>query len=202
MMNLQKLRSVREGQRRIITRQLEKFEGELSQVEKLELLEIITEKADIIRGLNDKIVNHQDTDDIESELYDSEEYSIELNLKLRKLRESVNTRAKQTTEETVTTGDESQDHRETSNNASVSSAAQGGRSNLSTGNSNGVPHERLQDSSSLVRSDIGQSVSSHLNPSLALSYYKLPKLRLPEFDGDITQWQTFWDSYESSVHIG
>ena len=29
---------------------------------------------------------------------------------------------------------------------------------------------------------------------------KLPKLTIRQFDGDITQWTTFWDSYESAIH--
>eukprot|EP00731_Ephydatia_muelleri_P027563 Em0019g436a len=30
---------------------------------------------------------------------------------------------------------------------------------------------------------------------------KLPKLSLRKFDGDLTSWATFWDSYESSIHL-
>ena len=33
-----------------------------------------------------------------------------------------------------------------------------------------------------------------------LSKAKLPKLDLPVFKGDITEWTTFWDMYESAVH--
>jgi len=29
---------------------------------------------------------------------------------------------------------------------------------------------------------------------------KLPKLNLPNFDGDILRWQEFWDMYNSAVH--
>ena len=29
---------------------------------------------------------------------------------------------------------------------------------------------------------------------------KLPKLTLPRFKGDITNWNTFWDSYNSAIH--
>ena len=29
---------------------------------------------------------------------------------------------------------------------------------------------------------------------------KLPKLVLKRFNGDLTKWSTFWDSFESSVH--
>ena len=30
---------------------------------------------------------------------------------------------------------------------------------------------------------------------------KLPKLHLPKFAGNITKFQTFWDSFESAVHM-
>ena len=32
------------------------------------------------------------------------------------------------------------------------------------------------------------------------SNQKLPKLSLPHFDGNLLEWQTFWESFESSVH--
>ena len=32
------------------------------------------------------------------------------------------------------------------------------------------------------------------------SNQKLPKLSLPYFDGNLLEWQTFWESFESSVH--
>ncbi|XP_053388224.1 uncharacterized protein LOC128551402, partial [Mercenaria mercenaria] len=88
-MNLQKLISTREGQRRLISIQLDKFNNELSQSEKTALLEIMEEKAEIIKNLNEKIVNHPDVDDLETELVDSDEYSIDLRLKLRKLKEDI-----------------------------------------------------------------------------------------------------------------
>lgn len=29
---------------------------------------------------------------------------------------------------------------------------------------------------------------------------KLPKLTLRAFDGDVTKWLTFWDSYDAAIH--
>ena len=43
------------------------------------------------------------------------------------------------------------------------------------------------------------SVSS-LSSSNSAQYYRLPKISLPSFSGDILQWQSFWDSYESTKH--
>ena len=30
---------------------------------------------------------------------------------------------------------------------------------------------------------------------------KLPKLALPKFRGEVTQWQNFWDSFNSAIHV-
>ena len=42
---------------------------------------------------------------------------------------------------------------------------------------------------------------SYTNSLNSSSYHRLPKLQMPEFDGEITEWQTFWDSYKSTVHL-
>ena len=41
---------------------------------------------------------------------------------------------------------------------------------------------------------------SNANPMATQPRAKLPKLVLPKFKGDVTQWQGFWDSYNSSIH--
>lgn len=37
--------------------------------------------------------------------------------------------------------------------------------------------------------------------SMSNQNHRLPKLSLPNFNGDILEWQHFWDSYESTVHM-
>ncbi len=164
-MNLQKLISTREGQRRVISRQLEKFNDELSQSEKTALFEIMEEKADIIKNLNEKIVNHPDVEDLESALVESDEYSIDLRLKLRKLKVDIM------------------------------------KSN--DGNSS-VIHDSQEDANSSARIEQGMNVSNssiQRVPTEHSSFHRLPKLILPTFGGDVAQWQSFWDSYESAVHL-
>ena len=46
----------------------------------------------------------------------------------------------------------------------------------------------------------GNANSNHVNPMAHQSKAKLPKLVLPKFRGDVTQWQNFWDSFNSSIH--
>ena len=42
--------------------------------------------------------------------------------------------------------------------------------------------------------------SSSSEPSTSEVKIKLPKLELPKFKGDITQWQGFWDQFNSSTY--
>ena len=39
-----------------------------------------------------------------------------------------------------------------------------------------------------------------MNTSSVNANHKLPKLTLPSFNGNVSLWQTFWDSFESAVH--
>ena len=41
---------------------------------------------------------------------------------------------------------------------------------------------------------------AHTTPTVNHSRVKLPKLQLHPFSGDLTQWTSFWDSYESAIH--
>ena len=42
---------------------------------------------------------------------------------------------------------------------------------------------------------------SHTSTLVSSSiYHRSPKLELPIFEGDVLEWQSFWDSYESAIH--
>ena len=45
--------------------------------------------------------------------------------------------------------------------------------------------------------DIGNVSHTTLNSA---NYHWLPKLTLQTFNGDVQTWQTFWDSFKSTVH--
>jgi len=44
-------------------------------------------------------------------------------------------------------------------------------------------------------------VTHHAVAEISSSKVKLPKLELKKFNGDLTKWETFWSSFESSIHI-
>ena len=65
------------------------------------------------------------------------------------------------------------------------------------------------NSSILINTSTTESVSNNGNPSIlggtavnsTTSYKpKLPKLSLAKFKGEVTRWNTFWDSFESAIH--
>ena len=148
--------------------QMEKFGKELSEEESV-LIHFITHEAERVQGLNEKIVNHQDTEDIATELVESNEYSINLTLQISRLEKSLNSATPPTTQSAGTSLD-----RQKSNNATV-----------------GMEEHTTGDSVSTQLANSTRSCNTN---------HKLPKLTLPEFNGEITQWQTFWDYFESAVH--
>ena len=67
----------------------------------------------------------------------------------------------------------------------------------------------VSNSPTLINTSTTESVSNNGNPSIVggtvvnstTSYKpKLPKLSLAKFKGEVTKWNTFWDSFESAIH--
>ena len=58
----------------------------------------------------------------------------------------------------------------------------------------------VQSSTALESAQVVQRTFSDTSSSPS-QYHRLPKLSLPTFNGDILQWQTFWDSFESTIHL-
>ena len=88
-MQLDKLRALRQGHHHIVSTQLERLGDDISDFEKSQLIDILSAKAEIIRALNEKIVNYNDIDDIAGELFEGEDYIIRLDMQIGKLRESL-----------------------------------------------------------------------------------------------------------------
>ena len=155
-MQLNKLLTQREAQHRIIAISLEKIEDEdMSNSSRRKLLQILEDKLKAVRNLNEKIANHADVEDLVTELVSSEQYIIDLELKLDIIREK--------------------------------------GSNCNKNQNSREDRTRTPDRSTPQSSQVSLDSSA--------SYHKLPKLTLPHFTGNITEWQSFWDCFESSVHL-
>ena len=88
-MNLQKLQTQREGHRRFVEKYLEKIEEAKEGVSMMEfdpILKSIEDKVQILDTLNDKILSQTDADGTEKETFQTDEYTMEIEIKLCHLR--------------------------------------------------------------------------------------------------------------------
>ena len=126
--------------------------------------------------LNENILALTDEDDYETEMVDTEDFMLVLKLKLQDFQKKMSADANIPPpllhpEEPPLGQQPPRDH---SNSAS--------------------------DDSSATSRDRTYVSNSSVNTSQSSQFHKLPKLSLPIFTGNILEWQTFWDSFESSVH--
>ena len=132
----------------------------------------VEEKLAILHNINEKILSLTDAADTPEEIVEIEEYAVDVEIKLRKYKKFL-----QRHPDTL--------NRETSDttlhpSASASQPRDAERIYTNASNNNSQPEPKISKS------------SAHCT--------KLPKLTLPTFDGDLLQWQSFWDSFESSIH--
>lgn len=88
-MNLQKLQSQRYCTKKIIEgfiETLSKAKENEDMVDFESFLETIQKKVDILQSLNENIFSQTDADNTDSEMISSEEYSLDIKIKLRKFR--------------------------------------------------------------------------------------------------------------------
>ncbi|CAC5426280.1 unnamed protein product [Mytilus coruscus] len=90
-MDLNKLKSIRKANRSVVTRHLRKIKdlknaAELARVDLLATFESEEEKKKLLNDLNQQILNAIDSEDIEDEILNTDEYTLDLETKLKHLR--------------------------------------------------------------------------------------------------------------------
>ncbi|XP_069107368.1 uncharacterized protein [Argopecten irradians] len=174
-----KLKATRAGHRSAVTRFLKRFEDTKNEedvdVEELSsILDVITEKEQLLQELNQQILDQLNDDEVEEEIADMDEYTFNLNSKIRSMRKLLKpTNTRSTT---------------SSLNANAQSF-------------------HMPENDVFNRTPYSQSINTDLRfpdnrsfSTISSHYHKLPKLDLPKFSGNILEWHSFWDSFESSVH--
>ena len=175
-MELLKLKKRRGAQKSVITRQITKL-GETEDMDHFQtIMKSLQTKYAALVDLNENILALTDEDDYETEMVDTEDFMLDLKLKLQDFQKKMSADANIPPpllhpEEPPLGQQPPRDH---SNSAS--------------------------DDSSATSRDRTYVSNSSVNTSQSSQFHKLPKLSLPIFTGNILEWQTFWDSFESSVH--
>ncbi|XP_060598916.1 uncharacterized protein LOC132752597 [Ruditapes philippinarum] len=177
-----KLRSVQKGHKGAVTRLLNKFEiiqREAADYEELvTIIDSLKQKQQTITEIHEKILDSfldEEEEQIETEILEHDEYIYMLKTKIQKIH----------------------DFRKVSiSNLNYNSPAL---------NPNAQPFQASvsSETSEMCAPGISENTSQmHFLPSLSQSsvYHKLPKLDLPKFDGNVLDWCSFWDSYESAIH--
>jgi len=78
------------------------------------------------------------------------------------------------------------------------------KSSQSTTNDSNVNHEATGDNESSQSTTNGSNVNSQAAGSQGNTtkgpQIKLPKIDLKKFNGELSKWQSFWDTFEASIH--
>ena len=211
-----KLKAIRAGNKAAITRYLKNFDElkqhseDVAQSEFTAIEKTIVEKQKKLTEVNEKLIDVLADDDIAAEIDETDGYMFNLDAKLREIR-------KYTTQPSsnFTQSQDSQANVPFNVNANVFMPTQ------STSNMNSSALNPFQGPSSdetnydspsypvSVPNPAPQSTSTHSHdgitsviPTQSTTFnHRLPKLDLPHFDGDVLNWSTFWDSFESSIHF-
>ena len=145
----------------------------------------------MITELNDKILSALEEEEREVEIPESNESIFNLELNIQQVKRLIQTRTRLNVHaKSFPSGQDPAASNSISTNAQLFSPQPPLVRSLV--NSENESQEHAQES---IRTMPHTSVS--VSSSI---YHRLPKLELPVFEGDVLEWQLFWDSYESAVH--
>lgn len=172
-MDLHKLKATRAGNRAAVTRIFKRLEAsvksETREMDEIQdLLDAINKKKIILQKLDEEVLTATETENIEKEVIDTDEYDLELDSEMRNLKKLLN----------VTINPQN-----------------------SSANLNSRAPEFVTQNSFHMPLPSQQMSQTNSNATSNSQNHRLPKLSLPKFSGDILEWQTFWDSFETTVHI-
>ena len=169
--NLPRLCATRAGNKGVVAKLITEAEGILrNRLVRIE--KVLKEKSELIHDLDEKIIAVCKVDDVEEEIENAED----LKMRVMEAIEAISLGTTPTTQ--------------LSSNAS---------SNLAQGtNTSFIPPSSPGSSSASQQQPQGNFGNGTETPKAART--KLPKLTLHRFKGDVTQFRTFWDTFESAIH--
>ena len=203
-------KKVRAGHRSSATRLMRQLEGEygidggptLTRLMQCKLS--LNEKLDRLRELNQEILALVEDDEIESEIEQADQFTERIQQAVIRLEHKINEREPSSTlprsvspivttssDTATTTGSDtpliSRDHTATSSDMPLPA--------------HHTTTATPDTSTTLVTSATVTPVTHHAVAETSSSRIKLPKLEPKKFNGDLTKWEAFWSSFESSIHV-
>ena len=191
-----RLRATRAGNRSVVT----KLVSEVEQISHVELNAkardrlkriafMLDQKAQLLSGLNEQILALCQVEEIEKDIEDADEFT--MRIMDTKAEISMMTTPSLTTMETPPP---STIMATTSTTPSSSNATTPPLTHVYSNQ-----HETPTTSAG-INSALQSHPTANTSPQPTLTA-KLPKLVLPKFRGEVTNWLSFWDSFNSAVHV-
>ena len=140
----------------------------------------------LIDSINEEILALTSPEDVEQELLDSEDYSLALDIKIRHARKFV---------QQIQNPQPSLNESPPLSSHTLNAECPPYIPQTTYTHSLHRPFQNAHATTSHMINFQPSMLSTASNQS-----HQLPKLALPTFSGNILEWQTFWDSYESAVH--
>ena len=210
---LTRKRATRAANRGVVTKIIEESDGILESDTALQdikswkrlqrILKMLNEKMDLLKVLDEKILNACKVDDIMKEVEEADFFKM-------RIMDAIANITSYTTTSTVfapTASNTSPDQTTTSISLNTSTSSDSPTLPASTSTSNVASNTPITPSSTLPSASASMSLDSsasfarpNSNSSPRPSKSRLPKITLAKFRGDITQFRSFWDSFESTVH--
>ena len=197
---LKRLRAIRSGNRGVVTRytkeamQLIEIGGDLARGRLCTIEHLLSEKTDLLKQLDAEVLELCGVDDIEREIEDSEEIISRVSDVQREITVFTNRQSEKPTP-----------HSTDSNEIEVTQETEVTQENPVTQvetPTTSAPNEQLIEETNVNDVSIGgiSTTASQTTTNGKHSRPKLPKLILPKFKGDVTNYRTFWETFQSAVH--
>ena len=225
---LARVRAKRGGNRSVMTKLIYEAEG-LLEVEPIDkqrmkiIADSLDQKLTLVKSLDEEVIETCNVEEIVKEIEDSDEINSRVMEMLRKINDV--TSPKQNDQGISTLSGKKDEE----NTTSISLQSTGPipvvspvntSSTLDSGNDQNLqvpgtltPSTGMQSSHVPSNNQAGNTqepgssgmafqlpTNLNTNATAFQPKAKLPKLVLPKFRGDITQWQSFWDSFNSAIH--
>jgi hypothetical protein len=183
-MDLNKLKKKRAAQKAVISRHLQKLEDSTDDCVQFQMIfHNLQSKVAALEELNENIITLTEEEDFEVEMVETEDCMLDLKIQIRNMEaEQRQPSGNVIPPPLLNPVDPPLDEPPMNNSANIAYHSENTSGNTTNSTSDGHV------------SDIS------IHNGQYSQFHKLPKLTLPIFTGNILEWQTFWDSFESSVH--
>ena len=179
---MERLKAVRAGHRGAVTRLInktdEKLENNDINNQKLAAaVENLERKQSVLQELDGQILDSTELPDVQQEIMDTDDYNLQMEETISRYKDIISSSKVSTPQATV---------------SDFSNYSQPQTSNVESS------HNTNQNTNTTHSQPIMENTFDP-HPTQRF-FHRLPTLDLPTYSGDVLLWQTFWESFESTVH--